>query len=539
MAFASSDLTFTVDFCLDVESATFGKFILTDTSTAAYAAEGISLDDIQGVWTIIYPNGTTRLGDFGSPDISGGATVFNTLAIPKDANNAFLEGTYTFSYSVLVFAPSPPGAFFNLSNTYDFCPFVTPVSTIDPVKGALAAITVEVDCFCLKITATDGTDYGNPTTTARVISIFPPPSLGLATATGSAASLVYAFSYTGGYEINVNTLLTYVSTIFTTTVRVDSSVYKNVLCDRDLCGIITCFNTYYNDTLAKAAEFAGFKNLTTQEQDKWFQVNGAMVSFDSNLKCGNWAEADTAYNTLKILLDCNCACTEDDAPKLVNPYCTGTGSNNSISIVAAGTGIEVTSAVVGATTTYTVAVAAATLASIVTNTADILVNTTAIALITDSYKLLENNLTGVGTDANTSEKTLMTYTLPAATMANNSDRVRLTAYLTYAANVNQKTVRLYFGASVGLAVVPADNVSLIQGTITVEVNRTAAATQDLETSSSLVKSNFIATNFGPVKTTGAETLSGTIIIKVTGQNTVATVNDIICERMTVEYFKKS
>ena len=54
----------------------------------------------------------------------------------------------------------------------------------------------------------------------------------------------------------------------------------------------------------------------------------------------------------------------------------------------------------------------------------------------------------MGTDANTNEKDLWTYNLPAGSLNADQKGVRITAWGTTAANNNSKTLKVYFGGTV-------------------------------------------------------------------------------------------
>lgn len=525
--------SFIVNFNLDVESATFGKFVITDTTS--YSSDGIANSDVIGFWRIDYPDGTYYIGNFTSPDIIGASSfIYNTLPIPKDSNGAFMQGTYNFSYYIRVAGAVQPGDYQNANNAFNFCPINPPVSNIAPLEGGFPCIDFSADCFCRKITAHDTTDYGVPTTMSRVFSLFPPPSLGLPTYTTNSVTLVYNFMYSGGYEVRVNTLLTYVTGIFTITNRVEGSIYENVKCDINISKLINCFNTYRSETLTMAAQYGGFFNLPNQDLDKWLRINGTLLAFNENLRFGNWTIANAAYDELKLLLACSCSC-DDDSPQLVNPYCSGSGSNNSITVVAAGAGITVSTVVVGQTTTYTVAVQQATLDQIATNTTDIATLQALVASIIagttgQNYRLLLDSTTETATGANTTQTDLITGSVPAI-LTTNGDYVQLKATLTLENDSNLKTIRVYFGSF-------AANFSISNNAFTtlemwVTVTRTGVATQNIEWS--VKASGGSAFEYATQQTTSTENLANPVTIKLTGQNSVATAAQITSKLFRAEY----
>lgn len=140
--------------------------------------------------------------------------------------------------------------------------------------------------------------------------------------------------------------------------------------------------------------------------------------------------------------------------------------------------------------------------------------------------VLNVNVTPVS-NVSTTETDLMTYTLPANTMAVNGQGIRVSAYGTTAANGNSKTARLYFGASV-VAIQAAITSSGSAWHATMIVLRTGAATQ------AAGGNIWTALNTGnPASPFPAETLSGPIVIKATGQSGTGS-NDITQTGMVVE-----
>jgi hypothetical protein len=140
--------------------------------------------------------------------------------------------------------------------------------------------------------------------------------------------------------------------------------------------------------------------------------------------------------------------------------------------------------------------------------------------------VLHVNTTSVGTDANTTEKDLMTYTIGAAKLSAGKV-VRLTAYLANAATATTKTGRLYFGGTTITAYSASTNGTKVR--LVAEVFVTGAAAQKFAGNS------FFGAAVGETRsgTIAADTTAG-IIVKVTGQNGTANLNDIVCEAFLVE-----
>lgn len=124
---------------------------------------------------------------------------------------------------------------------------------------------------------------------------------------------------------------------------------------------------------------------------------------------------------------------------------------------------------------------------------------------------------------------LITYTLPAGTLSTDGQTVRVYAWGTTAANGNNKTVTLNFGAtSIGNIV----NGALNNGVwgVTGYIVRTGAATQECVFSSSDTLGNNAVTR----NANSSETLSDAVVIKCTGTSAASATDDVIQHGMIVE-----
>lgn len=140
--------------------------------------------------------------------------------------------------------------------------------------------------------------------------------------------------------------------------------------------------------------------------------------------------------------------------------------------------------------------------------------------------VLDSNASSVGNVGGGTDD-LMTYTLPANTLATNEDFLEITAMLTSAANANVKTVSFVFGAtSTELDAAARNNLPY---TADIRVIRTSATAQE-----GWINFRIGGTN-ATSRFTPTETLSGAVTIKFTG---VGTDNDDIVQRaMTVKWCK--
>jgi len=142
---------------------------------------------------------------------------------------------------------------------------------------------------------------------------------------------------------------------------------------------------------------------------------------------------------------------------------------------------------------------------------------------------IDVNTTEVGTGADTNETDLLTFSLPADSLSADKKAVRITAWGSVAENGNTKTIRLDFGATTIRAIGPS-GMNGLDWRIDGLVIRTGATTQDAMATESLDTAAQDTTI-----TTPAETLSGAVVIKITGENGIAASNDIVAKGMLVEF----
>lgn len=139
------------------------------------------------------------------------------------------------------------------------------------------------------------------------------------------------------------------------------------------------------------------------------------------------------------------------------------------------------------------------------------------------------NTTTVG-NIGAGEDDLMTYTLPANVLSANGYQLEIIAWGTFAGTINTKRLRAYFGSTLlldtaGLAFNGAD------WSFYSNVVRTGASSQKahaiLDTSSTLLAATSDTT-------APAESLSSTVVIKITGEATAD--NDVTQQGLIIRYF---
>ena len=146
---------------------------------------------------------------------------------------------------------------------------------------------------------------------------------------------------------------------------------------------------------------------------------------------------------------------------------------------------------------------------------------------------LWSSLTQNGTPAGTTNTVLKTYTLPALTMVNNGDILKILGSFIFAQNDNGKSAELTFNGDIVAstytdALVNANNTYV---KLEAEVNRINLLNQ--MTNGKAVRGNII---YEPVQTLDTADLSGAVVITANGQNDVANASDVICDGLTIMLF---
>lgn len=142
---------------------------------------------------------------------------------------------------------------------------------------------------------------------------------------------------------------------------------------------------------------------------------------------------------------------------------------------------------------------------------------------------INTNTTAVG-NVGTGEDDLITYTIPASVLNTNGDRIEFKMAGTFAANVNTKRIRVKYGATT-LFDTTAIAFNGTDWSCDGLIIRTGAATQKAYVA---FRSSDALLNSSSDYTTPAETLSGTVVLKATGEAT--SNNDISQEIMNVSWY---
>lgn len=152
--------------------------------------------------------------------------------------------------------------------------------------------------------------------------------------------------------------------------------------------------------------------------------------------------------------------------------------------------------------------------------------------------VLHNDISNNATTAVITQEVLKTYTLPGGTMDLDGDILVIRAVYQTAANANNKTVSIYFGAT---KVADSTAVAMNDDTVVVEavINRLEVAAQAAASTLMIADTTTVATvSYAAAYSTPGETLSADVDIECRATNGVAAANDIICRQFSVSIFKK-
>lgn len=140
------------------------------------------------------------------------------------------------------------------------------------------------------------------------------------------------------------------------------------------------------------------------------------------------------------------------------------------------------------------------------------------------------NHSDVGTDANTNEKTLKTYTLPANTFLPDQSQIVIEARGYVGADGNTKTINVYFGSQVVGSWVTTVNNNQFKLICTVTRNSVTTQFGDAQ----IIASGGTCASFANTSLT--QDLSTDITLSITGQNGTAIADDVVCSYMSVKLF---
>lgn len=146
--------------------------------------------------------------------------------------------------------------------------------------------------------------------------------------------------------------------------------------------------------------------------------------------------------------------------------------------------------------------------------------------------LLDSKYSDTGTTAVTTEEELYSYTLPAGTIANDGEGIRVTAYGSFAGNANTKTIEFRFAgnAYVGNAVTSAPNGVDFKAEFQVLRSGATSAVGYGDLTVGAVSQGIDTSKAGV-------TWANTNDVTIAGQNGTAAANDIVLSMVIVEQIR--
>ena len=424
------------------------QFIFEDTFD--YVGAGIPLSHVNGVFKITSPSGIVI---YNNTDYSNsGCDIWNNssrlnqqdIQLPLAANSYPELGDYTVVYSVY---DSTLLVYYTQTNTYTYS-YVSPTICIEQ----------DIDCVSPLLTSTDATTYTVDSVVPTKVEVhtiyYPADSAGYASPTIGSTLVVSTSTFYNGTQTTVITSgLTYV---FSDDLIVIDEITgsQEVLVDcTDTCAIYCCIRTLEQTMLDQST-----MNRTAYPATAllFSQVMGLVGLVTMARTCSKSADISGYLTAIKTLAHCkdDCSCTGTTPTQVYGL----SGLVNNVIVNSCGTPVTVTPVVVGNTTTYTVCLdpAFVTLVNSLYNT--VVVAGTNITSVTDSGIIagvrtftvnaaaapaaaivLSNDTTdiatsGAGVDA------LMSYAVPANTLATNGSVLEIETSYTMSATSQSKTL---------------------------------------------------------------------------------------------------
>ena len=334
-----------------------GQIIVDDQTD--YVGQGIPLDGtytVRGFLAITLASSTgtsTIYNNIGgtTPDIDPNTSTTSVLTIdlPKDSGGNILQGTYSIVYNVIVGDPDQVGVIVaDVTDGFSYT-YQQDLPTV--------CLTSDVNCQGATITSYDSTDYGLYATVDRTHNLYPPPATGATTITGTQASLssgspIYDKTWT--QEVISTVTYNFPSGLIAI-VGVEGSREIPVVCDLGMSKIFCClkkvfdrYNRLYAVNIVKANDLY---------IDTVKPMLEAMVMYNAAVAAGNTNGASYYYNLTIETSECgeDCGCSSSD-PQLIEP---NIGSSNVTIVTSPDNSISVVPVVDGITTTYQIQVSAA------------------------------------------------------------------------------------------------------------------------------------------------------------------------------------
>lgn len=337
-----TSIDYKVTFDLTAAPKTFIFEDLTD-----YVSQSVLEADVTGILECTGPDGTVFYQNlnYASPDIDVDVSRLNStvINIPLLGNGEVEPGNYSFKYSV---QDSSDSTIVFLEKTFEFC-YVSPNVTVE----------MSADCVAPNLRSNDTTNYVVENITPTIVrqhTVRFPLGSGEADLVSANKQIDTAIFYTQTNQSEVISNLSYdygggifIQDVVTGTTELD------VQCDSSLCDLYCCLYSLY-----KRWQEALCVNSVEAErlQDRFVQAEAIRNLIKDSLECGKGENVSELTSKVLALGDCEPGCGCADGEPVPVFGLGGSSGSSAITVVDAGTGINVVSNVVGDTTTYTVSI---------------------------------------------------------------------------------------------------------------------------------------------------------------------------------------
>lgn len=313
-------LAYNFNFEKRIDNASYGQLMLTVVNTPGVDEAYPILVQVE----VTGPSGEVikNYGDDDDPDFSITSGETETVALvpieTNSLNGADLEGNYTVNIKKKN----------NGAGTYTNT-IVDEVIPYSPINGEdatlVASLEASVNCLTKLVTVSDVTSYEGYTISSYELKLTPPviPGVSLSTVTTTARTLQAALQYTNvTYQGSVLAVVSFAITgedgdeiVVVYNATVQAIIAIPVTCPANICDFITCVQTAMAALELQACNFGGINKLSLQQQSNYFKLMHNSMMLLAGQGCGNSTMVNTAITNLEALIECNCGCDENDAPK--------------------------------------------------------------------------------------------------------------------------------------------------------------------------------------------------------------------------------
>ncbi len=547
LAFSSSVPRFRITFNLSSTANTITFYDLINSGYSSYGTTTnfkglVKITDPDGI--IIYQNTGWSLTapNFTSPDINGTGSVWTkgSIALPTTVK----LGTYTFEYIASINPTGDPTrtTFVTVTKTYDY-EFEVPVVTID----------YTLSCRTSELTSTDSTDYdvtisgvSYTATITRTHTLIKPAGAGCNSPTAVAtAALTWGGGGTALTDLWTNTWQTTISTAATYNLELWSSDYWivvsatitgsdsiDVQCSDCVCDLRTCIANLIDDW--KASIGTNYKR-EAELKTKVIKILAAWDNYEWAERCGE--STDDYCEEIKTIAaseDCDCNTSTDTASVRVVAWGSGTGqaTASTFAFTVSGSDPTPTSGNIGDihynNTTYHLFRKDSTWVDY----GSIRGASGSPGAAGSNASILKHDYADYSTTATTARETLLSYAMPADSVAADGNVLEITMNFLLGSNANGKTLYLKWGGTDLLTFFTDSLVNTSNNVVKLKawITRTGAATQDIELFAQ--RSGYPPSHIS--LTTGTADFTGIITIYADAQNSTASASDITLKEFKVE-----